>query len=242
MKVATFNTWGNYGPPERKPVLAQAIRNLDADLVCLQEVVDPAFLEQFAYPVRLHAAAGTLALLSRFPLISRREITYQAVSPLETCVRQALLAELSVDGRPLWAVTTHLAWKKEDEAIRLAQAEELLRAVRPLGGCVLLSGDFNAEPAHAPVDRIRRAGFVDLFAHRHPKEPGWTWDNQNPFIQSHSVRFPDRRIDYLFLKREALKEFKLSDCAVVCRESSPEGIHPSDHYGVSATLEVSSAR
>lgn len=242
MKVATFNTWGNYGPPERKPVLAQAIRNLDADLVCLQEVVDPVFLEQFPYPVRLHAPAGTLAILSRFPLVSHREITYQAVSPLETCVRQALVAELSIDGRSLWAVTTHLSWKEADGATRLAQTEELLRAVEPLGGRVLLSGDFNAEPAHTPVDRIRRAGFVDLFSRRHPKEPGWTWDNQNPFIQSHLVRFPDRRIDYLFLRQEALKEFDPSECEVVCRTSSPEGMHPSDHYGVLATLEISGAR
>lgn len=242
MKIATFNTWGNYGPPERKPVLAQAIRNLDADLVCLQEVVDPACLEPFSYPVRLHASAGNLALLSRFPLVSHREITYRAVSPLETVARQALLVELSVNGRPFWAVTTHLSWKETDETTRLAQTEELLQAVEPLGGRVLLSGDFNAEPAHAPMDRIRQAGFVDLFARRHPKEPGWTWDNQNPFIQSHSVRFPDRRIDYLFLRQEALTEFNVLDCKVVCQAPSPEGTRASDHYGVLATLEISGAQ
>lgn len=238
MKILTFNLWGILGPAERQPVLLRALRQIDADLLCLQEAADPSLLEQLPdYPARLRAEAGNLAILSRYPILSHRVVTYAAASPLETYCRQALLAQLQVGETPLWVVTTHLSWRAEDEPTRQAQAEELLALVGPLGENVLLSGDFNTEPDHPPVRRLREAGFVDLFAELHSKEPGITWDNANPFIQSHSARFPDRRIDYLFLHANALRRFAVRRCEVVGRTPSPEGLFPSDHYGVLADLQ-----
>ncbi len=251
MKILTLNTWGKNGPTERRSVLVQAILDLAPDVACLQEVTDPALLEAFAnYPVRLHAPQAGLAILSRFPVSSSRTFTYSAVSPLEPYRRQLFLAELSCAAGPLWLGNTHLAWRAEDEPTRLAQVEQLLywgASLSFLSGrvphrgaslkpTVLLAGDFNAAPDQAPIARIREGGFTDLFGQLHPNEAGITWDNANPYIQSHAVRFPDRRIDFLFLRQDPAGPFKPVQCEVACRQPSAAGGHPSDHYGVLATL------
>lgn len=236
MRILTLNTWGVHGPPDRQLVLLEAIRSLTPDILCLQEITDPKILNSLSTPHRAHAPDSWLALLSRFPMFSQRIITYQAISRLEPYRRQALLTELKVGPDTLAVVNTHLAWQAADEPTRLVQVEELLETVAPLGDRILLSGDFNAAPETEVIRRIREAGFVDLFARFHGNDPGITWDNRNPFIQSHSVKFPDRRIDYLFLHENAVDWAEPIGCEVACQAPNPEGIYPSDHYGVLATF------
>ena len=229
VKVLTLNMWGAFGPPERRPVLREAILKTEANLLLLQEAnVPDNLLDSLPYPERFHFPEAGLAILSRFPAPEERRITYKVVSPLEPHLRGALFARLDVDGKNLWAGATHLAWKAEDGATRLAQVEELLSFTAALTDPVLIGGDFNAAPADPPIRRMISAGFKDLHS-----EGGITWDNQNPFIQSHSVRFPDRRIDYLFLRGQ----LPLVRCDVACRERGAGGLHPSDHYGVLALFQ-----
>ena len=235
MKVLTLNTWGIRGPAQRRPLLLQAIRQINADILLLQEATDPQLLEELGeYPTRHHAAEGWLAILGRYPATTHRSVPYATLSPLEPYRRQVLSVHLDVEGLPLWVVNTHLSWKAEDSASRRAQAEELVRLCGSLEGSVLAGGDFKAAPQEDPIGMMRGAGFTDLFAALHPEEPGITWDNRNLHIQSHTVRFPDRRIDYLFLRG---KEWKPVRCEVVCNVPTAEGICPSDHYGVLATLQ-----
>jgi len=234
MKVLTLNTWGIRGPAQRRPLLLQAIRQINADILLLQEATDPALLEELDYPTRHHTAEGWLAILSRYPDTGHRSVTYSTVSPVEPYRRQALFVHLDVEGTPLWVVNTHLSWKAEDSASRRAQAEELVRLCGSLEGPVLAGGDFNAAPAEPPIRMMREAGFSDLFAALHPEKPGITWDNRNLHIQSHTVRFPDRRIDYLLLRG---KELKPARCEVVCDVPAAGGLCPSDHYGVLADLQ-----
>ena len=232
MKVLTLNMWGAYGPPERRPVLREAILQADADLLLLQEAnVPDNFLESLPYTVRLHFPKAGLAVLSRFPAREEKRITYRVASLLEPHLRGALFARLEIEGKNLWAGTTHLSWKADDGGTRLAQVEELLDFTGPLQGPVLIGGDFNAPPEDPAARRMVSGGFTDLHA-----GGGVTWDNRNPFIQSHSVKFPDRRIDYLFL-RDPLSLFLPVRCEVACRERGAGGLHPSDHYGVLAFFQ-----
>lgn len=237
MRILTLNLWGIFGPPQRRPVLIQQLQTLQADILCLQEATDPDLLKVLAYPTCIHHPEPGLAILSRFPARSQRSIIYKTVSPLEPYRRGALLAELETDVAALWVATTHLSWKAEDDASRLGQAEELARILEPLPDPLLLSGDFNAPPSAPPVQGLLKVGFVDLFAALHPSEPGITWDNRNPFIQSHSVRFPDRRIDLLLLRQRSHPSLKAVACEVVFDKPSAEWpFYPSDHYGVLTTL------
>ncbi len=229
MKVLTLNAWGAYGPPERRPVLREAILQADADLLLLQEAnVPDNFLESLPYPVRLHFPEAGLAILSRFPAREEKRLTYRVASPLEPHLRGALFTRLEIEGKNLWAGTTHLAWKAEDGATRLVQVEELLAFAAALPDPMLVGGDFNAPPEDPPARRMISGGFTDLHA-----GGGITWDNQNPFIRSHSVRFPDRRIDYLFLRGQ----LPAARCEVACRKRGAGGLHPSDHYGVLAFFQ-----
>lgn len=238
MKILTCNLWSDRGPAERQPVLRKQLQALDADLLCLQEATNPALLTNLSYPVCIHAPKLALAILSRFPLRSHQEVIYKTESPLESYRRGLQLAELVVESASFWVVTTHLSWKPEDNVSRMGQVEELIDLTRSLSGPILLSGDFNAPPTDPPIQRIREAGFADLFAALHPSDPGITWDNQNPFIQSHSVQFPDRRIDYLFFKNDSRTAWTPTGCEVVLNLPSPEGIYPSDHCGVLATFKT----
>lgn len=237
MKILTLNAWGTHGPPVRREILLSALQALNPEIACLQEVTDRALLETLPFQTCFYAKDSGLAIVSRFPAVTHRVITYSAVSPLEPYRRQALLAKLETGSVPLWVATTHLAWKAEDEATRAAQVEELLQQVEPLRPWVLLGGDFNASPESTPIQRIRASGFSDLFAAVHPDDPGITWDNRNPFIQSHSVQFPDRRIDYLFLPQEAFSRLAPIQCEVVCQTPNAQGLYPSDHYGVLAAFK-----
>ena len=233
MKVLTLNMWGAFGPPERRPVLREAILKLDADLLLLQEANLPDnFLESLPYPERLQFPEAGLAILSRYPAREEKRLPYQAVSPLESHLRGALFARLDVEGKDLWAGSTHLAWKGDDGLTRLAQVEELLVFAAALPDPVLIGGDFNAVSSDPPVQRMVSGGFRDLHS-----AGGITWDNQNPFIQSHSVRFPDRRIDYLFLRGNLERSTAPVRCEVSCRERGAGGLHPSDHYGVLAFFQ-----
>lgn len=237
MKILTLNTWGTNGPIGRRPILIDQILALDADLLCLQEVVDPSLFKALAYSHTLHMPDQGLAILSRFPVQSERRLVYKTASPLEPYRRGVLLAQLS---DLLWVGTTHLSWKAEDTASRQGQAEELVQTAEVLSDPVLLSGDFNAQPSEPPIRQMVQAGFVDLFeALRAPsptEEPGITWDNRNPFIQSHSVRFPDRRIDYLFLRQAPAETWKVLSCQVALNRPTLSGLYASDHYGVLAIL------
>lgn len=239
MKVLTLNAWGAYGPPERRPVLREAILQMDADLLLLQEANVPGLLESLPYPSRLHSPETGLAILSRFPQLSSREVRYRALSALEPhLVRGILIAELDAGSLRFHAVTTHLAWKAEDGATRLAQVEELLELAAALPDPVLIGGDFNAPAGDPPLRKMTAAGFSDLHTRLAPGDPGITWDNRNPFIQSHSVQFPDRRIDYLFLRDRAPSRLVPNRCEVVCRAPAPGGFTPSDHYGVLVDFQL----
>ncbi len=238
----------------------EAIRTIDPDILCLQEVPSPAFLTALKLPTRLYAPEGGLAIVSRLSARSSQTVTYDTCSALESYQRQVLLVELEAEGGSLWVATTHLSWRQEDTATRLGQTEELLNLTKSLGCPMLITGDLNASADQASIQKILAAGFEDLFSRLHPTEPGttpqaWsatevprarqrerpeepglTWDNQNPFIQSHSTQFPDRRIDYLLLRQRNNLPLRPIQCEVACNTPTPEGIFPSDHYGVLGTF------
>ncbi len=229
MRVLSLNAWGAYGPPERRPVLRQALLDLDADLLLLQEANVPELLPALPHPFRFHFPETGLAISSRHAAGQERRHTYKTVSPLESHPRGVLFTKISGLGFDLWAGTTHLAWKTDDHATRRAQVEELLELISGLEGAVLIGGDFNTVEEDFAIRRMVSAGFTDLQA----GTGCITWDNRNPFIQSHSVRFPDRRIDYLFLKDP---RSTVRDCRIACDRPNAAGLFPSDHYGVLADL------
>lgn len=97
--------------------------------------------------------------------------------------RTALAARVRLeDGRELVVVGVHL-YRTQDE--RLAQAEEMLRALADEGVPVILAGDFNSTPDSAVMALLRET-FVDV-------------DKGEDRLTFNSVE-PRREIDYVMLQ------------------------------------------
>ena len=179
-----------------------------------------------------------LAIFSRFLFFANEVVSYQSTSKTEIETRKALIAgiALPLGQGNITVANTHLSWKTEDEPVRLGQVQELLKMVSQKHGAFLLAGDFNDIPQSEPIKEIKNAGYFDLLELLHPGDPNITWDNQNPFIQTHSVKFPDRRIDFLLANQPMLEAHPPQICDVVFTRPNAKGIYPSDHYGVFAEV------
>jgi endonuclease/exonuclease/phosphatase family metal-dependent hydrolase len=80
----------------------------------------------------------------------------------------------------------------------------------------------------------RSAYFQDAFAIAGDGSPGFTYARSNPFAAT--LREPDRRIDYVFVRGRDDRFRGEPLEASVCFDKAVDGTFPSDHYGVIATL------
>ena len=204
LRIATWNV-ANYGPAGRvtaagyrsdypkpeaeKAALRAVLHRLDADVLALQEMGPPAYLEELArdlaqeglhYPHRAIAADGEPrrnALLSRRPLHAVHthrdlEFPYQGQS---TRLRRGLLeATLATSGGAITLLVLHLKSPLSDDphdpradALRRAEAGAVRdrlhrRFPDPRGARFLLLGDCNEVPAGAAIQTLRRRGRTEL--------------------------------------------------------------------------------
>lgn len=241
MKIITLNTWGTYGPYQKRwDFFLKEMETVEPDLLCLQEVVERTLTERikrtFLLSYSIESYEAGLVILSRLPIFLEELLKYKCVSPTEREDRRAIIARLKMGGQEMILANTHLSWKGEDEPTRLAQVKELLGVIERRGCPALLAGDLNDTPESQPLQEIKKAGYFDLLELLHPGERNLTWDNRNPFIQSHSVKFPDRQIDFLFLHKELLAQHPPQISEIVFNRSNKDGIYPSDHYGILAEI------
>lgn len=163
LKIATYNIHGCLGLDRRydPPRIAAVLREIDADIACLQEVgmrrVDRSHDDQAAFLAeatgyhvilgagsRGHRGRFTNAILTRFSAASARAIDL-AVSVYEP--RAALDAELIIGNRVLRVLATHFGLHAGE---RRLQANRLIAALgepctpgHRAADAVLLVGDLN---------------------------------------------------------------------------------------------------
>ena len=240
--MVTLNTWGHDGPYQKRwNFFLEELKTLNPDVVCLQEVFEPTLTEQIKktlnFPYSVASTEAGLAMITRFTVLSEKVVNYKTASPIESYNRRAVIVTLRAGTKKITFANTHLAWKPEDEATRLGQVQELLRAVKKEKDPAILAGDFNDTPESAPVQEVKRSGYHDLYGSLHPNEAGLTWDNRNPFIQTHAVKLPDRRIDFIFAQERLLTTSPSKICSVVFNHPNSAGVYPSDHYGLFAEID-----
>jgi maltose 6'-phosphate phosphatase len=226
--VLTLNLWKLNEPlAARSAALAAGLKILRPDIVCLQEVArGQSALVAEASDLPHGIDNGALSILSRTPITQSLSAALPEAPRDEP--RQVLLAETSIEGRPLLVANTHLAWRPEMTAERKAQVQALLAAIgRDTTKTKILCGDFNDDP-DSPALRLvadSGAGLHDTYAACRPDNPGFTWSRKNPYVGSSTTR--DQRIDYIF----ASGDLKPADCAVVFDGGNGLGV-ASDHFGV----------
>lgn len=256
-RVATLNIWNLSGPwRERRTEIVAWLDLLDADIVCLQEVMEaPDQRNQAAWLAErtrtsYHLAYGGAAIgdlrfgnavLSRWP-IEGSDVRDLPPSPLPGDVDRVLLHART---HGLDVFCTHLSWRPDDAATREAQVLAVVAEIEaladPQAPPPILAGDMNADPESNEIRFLsgqaslggRSAYFQDAWAVAGGGGRGWTWDNRNPFAVI--SREPDRRIDYI------LAGWRLGGGTWVRRAElignrALTGVHPTDHYGLLAEI------
>jgi len=230
---------------ERLPLLLSDFAALQADVLGLQEVV--FVLEQD----RLIGAAGaghyaaTRAWAGRpeygNSILTRVELPVSANERLELSHgRSAGRVVIGQDGVQVLFVSLHLHHEVPDDAIRDAQAQVVLDwlAGAPPTDVQVIVGDFNADPAEPAYARIGAAGFRSALLEANGHEPDVTWPSglQGPAIDTDGE---PSCLDYIWVRGAV----SVVSARVVFNRPAvgDPGLYPSDHFGLSAMLEIGSS-
>ncbi|GHJ44153.1 hypothetical protein Cs7R123_14950 [Catellatospora sp. TT07R-123] len=244
LRVLTWNTlWDRYDgdlidTALRRPLLLDALRAADADVIALQEV-EPALLDLLlAQPwvrERYTVCAGVreveqsgLALLSRLPV---REVGWHRLAAYKA------LAAIVVDTAtgPLVVAATHLTSDHTDGGARVRQSElaRLAEGLAGITGDVVLAGDFNDGTAGLAGTLGMSDGWTLVHG---PADQTPTFDPvANPLAAVSSLSGRASRLDRIMVRGTARP-----DAALLLGDRPHQlpdrALFPSDHYGVLAEL------
>ena len=262
IKVVTLNIWNQGGPwVQRLSGIRTELTELAPDMVGLQEVLRPSSTdgpdqaELIAEGLGYHIAYGAAfdsggiqfgnAALSRFPIRRTEIFPLPKVDTEES--RSLLFAELDAPFGPVPFFVTHLNWRFNEGYVREAQVvaiAEHVKALAPIHGFPpIIVGDFNATPDSDEIRYMKGLSslggksvyFADTFGIVGRGE-GTTFSRHNPFAST--LREPNRRIDYIFVRGPDGRGRGEPLDAHVCFDRPTDGIYPSDHFGVSATIRA----
>lgn len=236
LRVATFNIWHDMGDwTPRQLLLVHALREVNADVIALQEVLEDA---NKGLPNQAETLARALggysvhffstdpegaprrygnAILSRSSILAE---TARKLEPLDD-YRTAVRVRVRSENRPIDFVVTHLAWQDDAGPVRARQVADLLAWLPNEGVPLVVMGDFNAPLS----DKGLAALILPRFESALPSGSAVT--TLNP-AKGH----PNRVIDHIFAER---KYFSVKGARVI-GDRPIHGDFPSDHFGVAATL------
>ncbi|NJP43540.1 poly(A) polymerase [Actinacidiphila epipremni] len=244
VRLLTWNTlWDRYDSAlihtaRRRPLLLAALRGADADVIALQEVEsgllrllarEPWVRERYvldADPAGRDIDRDGLLLLSRLPV---REAGRHALSPHKA------VGALAVDtaAGPLVVAGTHLSSDHSADGAGRREAElaDIAEGLAGLDGPVALLGDFN-DGGDGPAAAL---GMRDAWTDAHgPADRSPTFDPAaNPLAAVSSLTGRASRLDRVLLRAPGVRVIR---AALHGNAPGPDGLHPSDHFGVEAEL------
>ncbi|RZJ97013.1 MAG: glycosyl hydrolase, partial [Brevundimonas sp.] len=234
----TFNIWHNQGDwAARQPLLIEALRAVDADVIALQEVLEDAAV---GLPNQARTLADALggyemhfvstdpegaprrygnAILSRMPVLAHDS---KKLEPLDD-YRTALRIRAAVGDRTVDIVDTHLAWQQDAQAVRARQIGDLLGWLPNDGTPLIVMGDFNAVQEDAGLNVLTGQRFFSAL----PR--GAVPTTLNP-----AKNHPNRVIDHIFVETAHFAPGAWS----LLGDNPVNGEYPSDHFGVAATVTL----
>lgn len=257
-RAATLNIWNRFGPwEERLGAIREGLRALAPDVLGMQEVLRFEAFDQAAQiseGLGYHVAWGEAsenhgfpvgnAILSRWPIAKSEVLALPSGGSDEK--RSVVFAELDSPYGKVPFFCTHLNWMLNHGHVRQLQVKalaEIVAARAPIGGFPpVVVGDFNAEPDSDEMRFMRGLTglggpcvyFADAFQVAGDGTPGTTFSKRNPFAEP--LREPERRIDYIFVRGPDDAQRGEPRDARVCFDAPHEGVYPSDHFGVIATI------
>ncbi|MFY0759991.1 endonuclease/exonuclease/phosphatase family protein [Metabacillus dongyingensis] len=151
---------------------------------------------------------------------------------LLTILRGWSSIDVKKDGYVFRMINTHL--EPAVEAIRNAQANEILQGPANTLLPVIITGDLNAPPNSTTYNLFINEGFHDVWS-QVGKGQGFT-ALQNPDLLN-AVSLLNRRIDYILFKN-GWKPIEAELVGESQKDRTKTGLWPSDHAGVSARLKL----
>jgi endonuclease/exonuclease/phosphatase family metal-dependent hydrolase len=202
LRVATYNIHKGVqgiGPRRRLEIhnLGHAVEQLDADIVCLQEVrkvhhgeaeyftrwpelPQADFLAPEGYEAVYRTNAYTKhgehgnAMLSRWPVVAHQ---HEDISDHRFEQRGLLHAEVVVHGQPIHVVVVHLGLIRSSRVRQLDQLQQFIAREVPADAPVVVAGDFNEWGTMLP----RMLGSMGLQAFDAARMP--TFPSRLPLLQ-----------------------------------------------------------
>ena len=246
IRVLTWNTlWDRYDADRidtarRRPLLLDALRRVDVDVIALQEVEEP-LLERLSREdwVRASFTFSTnpgksgvdedgLVLLSRLPVLESGRCE---LGPYKA----ALAMTVAGPAGSLVIATTHLTSNHTADAAvrRTAELAELAGAFGRIDTDLVVMGDFNdstGEPAAA-------LGLLDAWSvihGEHDESP--TFDpTVNPLAAVSSLTGKAGRLDRVLVRARS-GGVRAAAAALVGDVPDETGLYPSDHFGIIADV------
>ncbi len=169
---------------------------------------------------------------------------YEVGSPLMGTVnvpRSWIAVDALLDDRKFRFVETHI--ESLEEAVQVAQNNELIAALANVGFPIIMVGDFNSNANRRPeVEDYTRtypdliaAGFTDAWAAVNSGDPGNTCCHA-PDLRNIAAEL-NRRLD-LILLRGAITPISAKLVAAQPAARTASGVWPTDHAGVFAKLRL----
>ena len=246
LSILNYNIWhDNRNWPKRLERMLPEIEDLDPDLIGLQEVIQRSYLENqaktLADALGYHYHFSSLddpeastrfgnAILSKHPVEETGGTALEASNDYRNAARMNIV----VNGHSIDFYTAHLHNVAVNNEIREAQINQLLDFIEETstGDYVFVSGDYNANPDWEEMELMYQdyQDFYPLFHENH-------MDPEHSTV-NHLLGHIQRRIDYIFYKKDTEQFLEPLLAEVVLDTPNQEGVFGSDHFGVFAEFTL----
>jgi mRNA deadenylase 3'-5' endonuclease subunit Ccr4 len=223
----------------RKELLVNKLKDLQSEIICLQEV-EPAAFDYLEKVLADHEYNGIYQQKKNRPdgcacFYNYKKLDFQGfethyyndrANGENNSGHLAMIARFKFDVGLITIVNTHLKWdiNKENNQIGYLQIKELIDLYISAGkndyGWVIC-GDFNSQPGSPAIKELINNNFVDVYADK----------KQN----TSNSNFKAKRVDYIFCTKEIVGA---PEDILEINDQTPLPSHEdgSDHIAITATL------
>jgi tyrosyl-DNA phosphodiesterase 2 len=236
LTLATFNIWFNeYHAEQRYRAIAELLSRNMPEIMVFQEVTPTALATFLAQPwirERYRRAEVTGARVGNYGLLMLSSIPVDRVSYTRLPTRLArgyLLAEFTVNDRPVVVAAIHLESGKAARRLRARQLRRIFRALRNAESAVVL-GDFNMRESE---NGLIRDPYLDVWPVLRPHEDGFTEDTTINLMRLDSKNKQRHvRFDRVLLNTDSWMATDVGLLGTEPVSSSLPRVFPSDHFGL----------
>ncbi|MBY0434728.1 MAG: sphingomyelin phosphodiesterase [Cyclobacteriaceae bacterium] len=257
------------GKKKRSKAIVNQLKQHSFDVIVFQEmfhrrsrnIISKGLRELYPYQTKVlnhkwlaFKTNGGVMIFSRHPITAMKQIRYKSREGIDRMSRKgALLAELSVNGKPLQVAGTHLQ-AFGSQPVMYAQYQqlhdELLKPNQSNGVPQLVCGDFNTLKSLPPklpedisqemVNRLARYPVMleTLKATDGELEGNQQFTMDRPFNDLCKTRKEFRLlIDYVLLRPNGLEKYSVKRNVKIMRQAwHPDHQDLSDHFGLEAVF------